>query len=127
MTTPINIHTVSLFRKTTAAIPLLLLGWNLCAQTTPADTTAPAASDTTTAIKAPPPKNTVPVTGTITESVSGKPLRGVRITYRDLYAAITDSAGTFSINVPGYQVVIRIEADGYQSKEIALRGAASVN
>jgi len=98
----INIQAAHRLRKAIALIPLLALGWHLQAQT-------------------------VPVTGTITESVGGKPLRGARVTYRDLYAAITDSIGGFSINVPGYQVTLRIEADGYQAKEIPLRGSTRIS
>ncbi len=118
-TSSINIQAASCIRKTIAAFSLLALGCSLQAQTTSADSTVPV----TLAVAA---QHTVPVTGIITESVSGKPLRGVRVTYKDLYAAITDSTGSFSVKVPGYQVTLRLEADGYQAKEIALRGNAHV-
>lgn len=62
------------------------------------------------------------VTGKVVDAVSGKPLRGVRLSYRSLSANITDSAGNFALKVPATNVVVLAEADGYQLKEIAVRG-----
>ncbi|MBS1563346.1 MAG: SusC/RagA family TonB-linked outer membrane protein [Bacteroidetes bacterium] len=126
MTIAITIRTAAIARKALALTALMALGWDLQAQDTK-DTAVLTAADTTVAIKAPPPKNTVPVSGIITEAVGGKALRGVRVTYRDLYATITDSAGAFTLNVPDYQVTIRVEGDGFQSKEISLRGAKRIS
>src|SRR5687768_10764599 len=62
------------------------------------------------------------VTGNITNAATNKPLRGIRITYEDLSASITDSAGAFAIKVPDYNVALVLEGEGYQRKEIALKG-----
>jgi TonB-linked SusC/RagA family outer membrane protein len=66
------------------------------------------------------------VTGTITEAASGKPLVGIRITYKSLSAAITDNNGQFVLKVPDYNISIMAEGEGYQSKEIPLKGQQSI-
>jgi len=65
-------------------------------------------------------------TGSIRDAATGKVLNGAKISYLNTAAAITDSAGNFSINVPDYKVTLHVEADGYQAKEIALKGAHNV-
>ena len=71
--------------------------------------------------------NGVFVTGNITDAATKKPLRGIRITYQDLSASITDSAGAFAIKVPDYNVALVLEGEGYQRKEIALKGRKNVS
>lgn len=66
------------------------------------------------------------VKGHITDATTGTALRGIRISYRDISAAITDSLGNFSIKVPAYNVSIHIEGEGFQDKEIALKGRTTV-
>ncbi|MCS3796509.1 SusC/RagA family TonB-linked outer membrane protein [Niastella sp. OAS944] len=68
----------------------------------------------------------VDVKGSIADAVNRKPLSGARVTYKNATAAITDSLGNFLLKVPGYNVSIRIEADGYQTRELALQGMAIV-
>src|SRR3954469_6206122 len=72
------------------------------------------------------PKGSVDVKGTIADAVSRKPLSGARVTYKNVTAAITDSLGNFVLKVPGYTISIRVEADGYQTRELALQGSAEV-
>lgn len=62
------------------------------------------------------------VSGVIKDAATGKNLLGIRVTYKDYSAAITDSAGAFAIKVPSSNVSILLEGDGYQSKQIALKG-----
>ena len=69
----------------------------------------------------------VEVKGTITDAATRKPLGAIRVTYRDYSAAITDSLGNFSLKVPNYNVAIILEAEGYQAKEIALKGRNTVS
>lgn len=71
------------------------------------------------------PKGSV-ATGSIKDAATGKVLNGAKVTYLNIAAAITDSAGNFSIKVPDYKVTLHVEADGYQAKEIALQGAHNV-
>ncbi len=84
----------------------------------------------TTAVQArqkAPAETTKTVTGNVRDAATGKPMTGARVSYGKLYAAISDSAGKFSMKVPDYNVVIRIDADGYETKEQELRGLATVN
>src|SRR5262245_51474443 len=71
-------------------------------------------------------KSSVTVTGKVIETSTGKPLRGIQVSYKDFSAAITDSLGAFSLRVPSYQVSILLEGEGYQTKEIALLGQTNV-
>jgi TonB-linked SusC/RagA family outer membrane protein len=66
------------------------------------------------------------VTGKVTDAASGRPLRGIRVTYKDFSAAITDSTGTFTLRVPTTNAAILLEGDGFQTKEVALRGQTDV-
>jgi TonB-linked SusC/RagA family outer membrane protein len=68
----------------------------------------------------------VVVTGTVTDAATGKKLSGIHVNYKDYSAAISDSTGSFSLRVPSYNVSIVLEGDGFQSKEIALRGQTAV-
>jgi TonB-linked SusC/RagA family outer membrane protein len=67
------------------------------------------------------------VTGFIKDAATGKAVEGAKISYKTLFAAITDSAGHFSIKVPDYRAAIRVEAEGFQSREIALKGNNNVS
>jgi TonB-linked SusC/RagA family outer membrane protein len=67
------------------------------------------------------------VTGKITAAANRAPLSGIRLTYQDYSAAITDSVGNFSLKVPNYNVAVEISGEGFQLKEIALKGRKSFN
>ena len=69
----------------------------------------------------------LPVTGTILEDATGKPLPGISVRYKDVSAGITDSLGKFSLNVPDYQVAVTIDGAGFQTKEIYLKGRSVIN
>jgi len=66
-------------------------------------------------------------TGYITESFSGKPISGVSVSVKGFSAGITNDKGFYSISVPNYNVVIVIKAQGYQVKELALKGRKTLN
>ena len=67
------------------------------------------------------------VTGSITDAASGKALPGIQVAYQDYTAAITDASGSFSLEVPDYDVTLTAKGEGYQSKEIALKGRKAVS
>jgi TonB-linked SusC/RagA family outer membrane protein len=69
----------------------------------------------------------VSISGIVTEAATGKVLRGINVSYKDYSAAITDSLGAFTLRVPSYDVAILMEGEGFQSKEIALRGKKVVH
>ena len=66
------------------------------------------------------------VEGKVTSGATKKPVRGIRVTYKSFAAAITDSAGNFSINLPVKEALLFLEGDGYQSKEIPAKGSAKL-
>ena len=67
------------------------------------------------------------VTGYILESYSGKPISGVSVSVKGFSAGITNDKGFYSLSVPNYNVVLVIKAQGYQTKELALKGKKSLN
>lgn len=62
------------------------------------------------------------VSGVVKDAATGKNLRGIRVTFKDYSAGITDSSGSFSIKVPSYDVSVLLTGEGYQTKQIALKG-----
>src|SRR6185503_11458309 len=62
------------------------------------------------------------VSGMIRDAATGKALRGIKVTYKEFSAAITDSLGAFTLDVPSSDVSILLEGEGYQSKQVALKG-----
>ncbi|MGC4104357.1 SusC/RagA family TonB-linked outer membrane protein [Ferruginibacter sp.] len=71
-------------------------------------------------------ENKFRVSGTVTNASTGKPLRGIRLSYKNFAASITDSAGTFVIKVPGSEVLLLVEGDGYQTKEVSVKGLSNL-
>lgn len=66
------------------------------------------------------------VEGVVSDAVTGNPVTGADISYLDLSAALTDSTGHFTLQVPNYQVTILVSAEGYEQKEVALKGGSRV-
>jgi len=66
------------------------------------------------------------VSGVIKDASTGKSLRGIRVTYKEYSAAITDSVGAFSIKVPSKNVSLLFEGEGYQSKQVAVKGNSKI-
>src|SRR3954469_23066974 len=69
----------------------------------------------------------VTVSGSIKDAATGKPLPAINISIPDFSAALTDDNGNFSIKVPDYHATLFITAEGFQSKEIALKGRRTVS
>ncbi|MGF7229936.1 SusC/RagA family TonB-linked outer membrane protein [Arachidicoccus sp.] len=70
--------------------------------------------------------DTIRITGQIKDAVSKQPLFGVYVSYKDYGAAISDSLGKFSIAVPNKDITILVTSDGYNDKEVALKGQSFV-
>ncbi|MGF2412160.1 MAG: SusC/RagA family TonB-linked outer membrane protein, partial [Ferruginibacter sp.] len=64
--------------------------------------------------------NKYKVQGTVINSATGKAIRGIRLTYKEFAAAISDSTGHFAINLPVKNALLLLEGDGYQSKEVSV-------
>lgn len=64
----------------------------------------------------------IPISGTIREASTGVPLSGINVAVLNYSATITDDEGNFMIPVPSLTTPLLISAEGYQTKEYALRG-----
>jgi TonB-linked SusC/RagA family outer membrane protein len=72
-------------------------------------------------------ENSFKIGGTVTNAATAKPIRGIRLSYKNFAASITDSAGTFNINLPAGEALLLVEGDGFQSKEVSVRGLHSLS
>ncbi|MBW4888974.1 SusC/RagA family TonB-linked outer membrane protein [Mucilaginibacter sp. HMF5004] len=66
------------------------------------------------------------VTGKIMDAVTGKPVSGINIAITGYSAAITDEKGNFTIKTPYFSSVLTISGQGYQTKDVALKGRKNV-
>lgn len=67
------------------------------------------------------------VTGTVEDAVSGVPLHGVRIEVKGISSAITNEKGEYKIGVPYNSAVLSVYFDGYQERQIPVRGETVKN
>lgn len=74
-----------------------------------------------------PKKSEVKIQGVVTDAATHLPLRAIGVSYQDYSAAITDSLGHFALKVPNDKVTIVLKGDGFQTKEIALKGRRTVS
>jgi TonB-linked SusC/RagA family outer membrane protein len=68
----------------------------------------------------------VQLSGIIVDAASKKPIAGARISVKDFSASISDDKGAFKINVSSYYDDIVITADGFEPKQIALKGKQAI-
>ncbi|MDE3236713.1 MAG: SusC/RagA family TonB-linked outer membrane protein [Bacteroidota bacterium] len=66
------------------------------------------------------------VSGIIRDAATGKPMPAVNISIPEFSAALTDDNGKFIIKVPDYNATLFISTEGYQSKEVALKGRKKI-
>lgn len=67
-----------------------------------------------------------PLTGVITDAATGKGIAGISVTVKDFSADITDDKGAFTLNVPSYKVDVEISGEGYEEKQVPLKGQTSL-
>ncbi|WP_207536077.1 SusC/RagA family TonB-linked outer membrane protein [Desertivirga arenae] len=70
--------------------------------------------------------NRIKASGVITDASTGKPLDGISISVPGYSASITNEKGEFTISVPDYNTLLLVNAQGFQTKEVALKGRKSV-
>jgi TonB-linked SusC/RagA family outer membrane protein len=70
--------------------------------------------------------NKFAIQGQIFNAATKKPLPGIRVMYKDIAAAISDTAGNFSINLPVQHALLLLEGDGYQGKQVSVSGLSSL-
>lgn len=64
--------------------------------------------------------------GVVLDAATKKPLVGMNISVPSFSAAITDEKGRFSIKVPGYDATLQIKGEGFQNRQVPLRGKKEV-
>jgi TonB-linked SusC/RagA family outer membrane protein len=67
------------------------------------------------------------ISGTLIDAATKKPLAGVNVSIPFFSAAISDEKGNFRIKVPTYDVTLQVSAEGYQVKQVPLKGNKSVS
>jgi TonB-dependent SusC/RagA subfamily outer membrane receptor len=67
------------------------------------------------------------LTGIVTDAVTKKGIVGVRLSVLNFSAAITDENGHFTINVPSYDAEVIVNADGYETRYVPLKGRTTIN
>ena len=105
-------------------VPLLLLGVLPATAQTNRQQSAQTVADTSQRAKA--LAGAIVISGTVTDAATRQPLRAISVTYQDFSAAITDSAGHFTLQVPNTHSTIVLQGEGYQVKEVALKGQRTV-
>jgi TonB-linked SusC/RagA family outer membrane protein len=68
----------------------------------------------------------VQVSGVVTDGSTGAPLSGVNVEVPGFSAAITNDKGRFRIRVPSRSSTVIVSGEGFQRKEVALKGSRHV-
>jgi TonB-linked SusC/RagA family outer membrane protein len=68
----------------------------------------------------------VKVTGTVTAAATKQPLAGISVSVPGFSAALTDDNGEFSLAVPSTAASLTVEGEGYQRKEVPVKGRGVV-
>lgn len=72
-------------------------------------------------------QKSISVSGRILDASTKTGLSGINISVPGYAAAITNDRGRFRIQVPSLNFSVTISAEGYQGKEVALRGRRSIS
>jgi TonB-linked SusC/RagA family outer membrane protein len=73
-------------------------------------------------------KQTMKITGTVTDATTGEPLPGVNIVIKgSTIGVISDMNGNYSIEVPGTDAILVFSFIGYLQEEVAVSGQSSIN
>jgi TonB-linked SusC/RagA family outer membrane protein len=67
------------------------------------------------------------VRGNVTNAVTKKPVRGIRVTYKEFAASISDSAGSFQLLLPADEAILVFEGDGYLTRQVPVQGRNIIN
>ncbi|MCK7553591.1 SusC/RagA family TonB-linked outer membrane protein [Chitinophaga sedimenti] len=65
--------------------------------------------------------------GVIKDAATGKPAAGIRVEVEKFSAAITDTDGKFNLKVPSWNSTVIISGEGYDKRQVPLKGRKSLN
>lgn len=68
----------------------------------------------------------IKASGVIKDAATGKPVAGISVSVSQYSAAITDDRGRFNVGVPNLNALLVVSGQGYQSKEVPLKGQKNV-
>ncbi|MCJ8165932.1 SusC/RagA family TonB-linked outer membrane protein [Pontibacter sp. E15-1] len=66
------------------------------------------------------------ITGSVLDAASGLPVPGISVSVPGYSAALTDDDGNFKLNIPNPSAAITITGEGFQRKQVAMKGQQSV-
>jgi hypothetical protein len=66
------------------------------------------------------------ISGILKDAATGKPVSGISISVPQYAAAISDEKGAFTVSVPDYDAILLLKGQGYQPKEIPLKGRTTL-
>jgi TonB-linked SusC/RagA family outer membrane protein len=67
------------------------------------------------------------VTGQVIDGATGRPVEGISVTLPGYSSTFTDSTGSFTLEIPNSQVVLRISGLEYQTKEVPVKGRSGIS
>lgn len=66
------------------------------------------------------------ISGILRDAATGKPISGMNISVPLYSGSLSDEKGAFNISVPNYDAIIFVKGQGYQPKEIPLKGRSAI-
>lgn len=70
--------------------------------------------------------NGAKISGVVKDATTGKPLSGINISSPGYAAQITDEQGHFTISIPNHDAMLLITGQGFQKKEVPVKGRTSL-
>lgn len=62
------------------------------------------------------------VSGILKDAATGKPIGGMSVGVLDYSGTLSDDKGRFTITIPNYDAILLVKGQGYQAKQIPLKG-----
>jgi len=66
------------------------------------------------------------IKGVVVDHATGKPLSGINVKFGNVAADLSDEKGAFSISVPTLDVELQAEGEGYEKKQVAVKGRTTL-
>jgi TonB-linked SusC/RagA family outer membrane protein len=112
------------FTKSIGLLLLVCLFWGTKATAQKSDSISVRLADSIARYKADSTKiaRGEKISGIVKDAATHKAVSGITVSVNEYSAAITDAQGNFTINIPNYDVILYVKGQGYQQKEVPLKG-----
>ncbi len=67
------------------------------------------------------------ITGIVTNAVTGAPIPGVHVDVVGISSSITEDNGTYTLKIPSKNVIVRVTALEYATREISVKGREKID